>query len=141
MIVFVNFPVLNALSLETTERWLHEIARLNGFIIKGLSYTFVDNQKILEINKSFLNHDYFTDIITFDYCKGKRVSGEIFISSEQVAIQSKEFEVTISQEFLRVIAHGLLHLIGFDDKDRDDKILMRQEEEKCLVLHSQIIGV
>lgn len=140
MISFVNYPN-KTLGLATNlEKWLTEIASSRNYVIKDLIYTFVDNPKILEINNRFLNHNYFTDIITFDYCKGRRVIGEIFISVDQVEIQAIEYEVECGNELLRVIAHGLLHLIGFDDKSDKDKLLMREEEEKCLVLHSQIIG-
>ncbi len=140
MIVFQNFPFTRIKSPEIIEQWLLKIAGEHGYVIRELVYAFVDNPRILEINQQFLKHDYFTDIITFDYGKGRKISGEIFISVDQIEIQAKEYGVGFDQEFLRVVAHGLLHLIGFDDKMEVDKELMRKEEDKCLVLHAQIIG-
>lgn len=140
MIEFQNFPKLDIGTEELVSQWLIRIAANHKFIVRELVYTFVDNKRILEINKKFLSHDYFTDIITFDYCKGQKVSGEIFISLDQVETHAKEFKVEFKVELLRVLAHGMLHLIGFDDKSESDKKLMRKEEDKCLVLHAQIIG-
>lgn len=137
MIKFENAPEIIG-SHDGLFFWLHTIADNAGFTIKDLSYTFVDNPKILEINRQFLNHDYFTDIISFDYCRGRKVVGEIFISSDQVALQADELGVELQLEFLRVIVHGLLHMIGFDDSSKEEKQKMREEEEKCLLLHSQI---
>lgn len=140
MISLINYPKQILTTASEVEKWLDEIATSHNYGIKDLIYTFVDNKRILDINKRFLNHDYFTDIITFDYCKGRKVLGEIFISVDQIKIQAKEYAVEFEEEFLRVVAHGLLHLIGFDDKKEEDRQMMRKEEEKCLVLHSQIIG-
>lgn len=140
MIVFENYPNLNIGSPAFVKDWLDRIAHSHNYVIKELIYTFVDNNRILDINHRFLDHDYFTDIITFDYCKGNKVSGEIFISLEQIEIQAEEFSASVENELIRVIAHGLLHLIGFDDKADGDRILMRMEEEKSLVLHAQMFG-
>ncbi len=104
------------------------------FRVKKLRYILVSDNELLEINLKYLQHDFYTDIITFDYSKGKVLSGEIYISMERVEDNA---EGDVLNELLRVVSHGVLHLIGYKDKTDDDKITMRMMEnmwiEKMLV--------
>jgi rRNA maturation RNase YbeY len=90
----------------------------------------------LEVNKQYLNHDYFTDIITFDYVENDIVSGDIFISCDRVKENAKEFDKTFENELSRIIIHGVLHLLGYKDKVKKDKLLMTQKEDFYLALLS-----
>ena len=83
---------------------------------------------MLEINKNYLNHDYYTDIITFNYVEENLISGDLFISVERVRENAGKFDVTFQQELYRVILHGILHLVGYDDKTFEDQTLMREKE-------------
>ena len=140
MIQFTNLPKELKGKEEGLREWLKTVARNHNSRITKLAYNFVTNEEILSINWQYLKHDYYTDIITFGYSEGSEVEGEIYISQEQVSIQASDFEATETQELLRVIVHGLLHLIGFDDQSDDEKRRMREEEEKSLILHAQISG-
>jgi rRNA maturation RNase YbeY len=98
-----------------------------------LTYIFCSDEKLLEINQQFLNHDTFTDIITFDLSEGPTMlEGEIYISTERVVENAAQFKVPAADELHRVIFHGALHLCGFQDKKEADKKLMRQKEDECL---------
>ena len=99
-----------------------------------ISYIFCSDEQLLEINKEFLNHDYYTDIITFDYCEGDRLSGDLFISVDSVRENSIEYGTEFSEELNRVIVHGLLHLIGYDDHSDEDIAVMRSKENYYLSL-------
>jgi len=94
-----------------------------------LRYIFVTDQVLLDINKEFMKHNYFTDIITFNYNNNKTVNGEIYISIETVYRNSKKYGVSFKNELLRVMVHGVLHLIGYDDKDETERKRMRGEED------------
>ena len=89
---------------------------------------------MLTINKEYLNHDYYTDIITFDYTENGIISGDIFISLDRIRDHAKEYEVTFENELYRVIAHGVLHLIGYNDKTEEDQDLMTEKENESLAL-------
>jgi probable rRNA maturation factor len=102
----------------------------------SLNFVFTTNEKILGINREFLNHNYYTDIITFDYCTEKVVSGEIYISVPTVKENAIAYCKTFKDEISRVIFHGVLHLCGFDDQNDDDMKEMRSMEEKYLVFLS-----
>jgi rRNA maturation RNase YbeY len=84
------------------------------------------------VNKDHLNHDFYTDIITFDYCEGNTISGDLFISTERVAANATEFGVEFEEELARVVFHGLLHLSGYNDKSEEDKAIMRSKENHYL---------
>ena len=101
--------------------------------LAGLTYIFCSDEYLLDINKQFLNHHYYTDIITFDLSEDKRqVTGEIYISIDRVRENAREFKTTFQKELLRVIFHGALHLCGFKDKTDKDQMLMRKAEDKYL---------
>ena len=112
--------------------WLTEVATENSKKIKALSLIFCDDAFILETNQKFLNHDYYTDIITFDYSKKSYISGDLIISVDSVLSNSKIFNVDFFHELYRVMVHGVLHLLSFDDKTDDDKKVMRDKENYYL---------
>lgn len=117
-----------------TKNWIKEIIRLEGKNCGDISYDFVCDQKELEINKEFLSHDFYTDIITFDYVENDTISGDIFISVDRVKENAKEFNSTFDNEIHRVIIHGVLHLLGYKDHTKKDNKIMRQKEDEALKL-------
>jgi len=101
--------------------------------ISFLSISFISSKKIRDINKTYLKHDYETDVITFNYSKSKKViDGEILISFEEAKINSKKFNVSYGKELTRLVIHGMLHLLSFDDKDAKNKNIMKKEENKLI---------
>ncbi len=122
------------LDFEATERWLERVAQSHDREIGKLSYVFCDDEKILEMNRTFVHHDYYTDIITFDYCRGNRLNGEVFISIDTVASNAQQLATSYKQELHRVIAHGLLHLCGIDDKGPGEREIMESNEDAALSL-------
>ena len=114
--------------------WIKEFVYSHSKNVGELAFVFCSDEKILEINRNFLQHDYYTDIITFDYCAGETISGDIFISVERVQENATSHKVKYKEEILRVIAHGVLHLIGFQDKSPKNKIEMTENEDLCISL-------
>lgn len=101
-----------------------------------INYVFCDDEYILEINKQYLDHDYYTDIISFDYSVGNELHGDVFVSIDRVKENATDFDVTFDEELKRVIIHGILHYIGFKDKSEEEELLMRQKEnEKIAMFH------
>lgn len=118
--------------------WLSAIAKKEEKTITQLSYIFCSDNYLLDINKTYLNHDYYTDIITFPYKQGNEIESDIFISVDRVRDNAKEYQTTFKLELLRVIAHGLLHMVGYGDKTDDDQIKMTEMENECLKLWGTI---
>lgn len=123
-----------ALDLAKVELWLNEVAAHHSKKIRNLNYLFCDDDEILRVNREFLHHDYFTDIITFDYSVKDRVGGDIFISVDTVRSNSEDLKVGYDMELLRVISHGLLHLCGIDDKGPGEREIMETHENEALKL-------
>jgi rRNA maturation RNase YbeY len=121
-------------SKRLLKTWIKEFVSNHGKKVGELAFIFCSDEKILEVNQNFLQHDYYTDIITFDYCEDQTVSGDIFISVERVAENAISHKVEYKAELLRVIAHGVLHLIGFQDKSPKKKIEMTENEDLCISL-------
>ena len=113
-------------------RWITETAAEYGKSVGQLAFVFCSDAYLLEINKQYLNHDYFTDIITFDYSEGEMISGDIFISVDRVQDNACENNVDNKTEMQRVVIHGILHLCGLKDKTKIDAQNMRKSEEKAL---------
>ena len=111
-----------------------KILFLEGKHIGALNYIFCDDEYLIKINIEFLNHNTYTDIITFDYCVGDELISDIYISTERVAENAKEFNETFEGELNRVLIHGLLHLCGYKDKTEEDATLMRSKENYYLSL-------
>lgn len=116
--------------------WINRIIVSEDFVVGQIDYIFCTDDYLLELNKEYLNHDTFTDIITFDYKDGKTLSGDIFISTDRVRENAAKFDVEFLNELRRVMSHGILHLVGFGDKTKGEKLIMREkEEEKIKMFH------
>lgn len=116
--------------------WINRIIISEGFVTGDINYIFCNDEYLLGINQKYLNHDTYTDIITFDYRTGKLLNSDIYISEERVSDNAVEFKVDFSEELLRVMAHGILHLCDYKDKSVNDSVLMREkEEEKIKLFH------
>ena len=120
------------ISKRETNAWIKAVAAKYGNKVGEVAYIFCDDPKILEVNKEYLNHDYFTDIITFDYCEGNVLNGDIFISLDTVASNAEEFGVTFDEELHRVLIHGILHLCGQDDQTPELRAEMIAKENDAL---------
>ena len=116
--------------------WVKAVAASYGKRVGEIAYIFVDDEKILEVNRQYLGHDYYTDIITFDYCEGDRISGDLFISLDTVRSNAEQFEQPYDRELHRVIIHGILHLCGINDKGPGEREIMEAAENKALALIS-----
>ena len=116
--------------------WLSRVIISENAMVSQLDYIFCDDQYLLGINKKYLGHDTFTDIISFGYSEGKGIFGDIFISVERVRENALKFETMFEQELLRVMVHGLLHLMGYNDKTEEEATRMRAtENEKIKMFH------
>lgn len=115
-------------------KWIEVIASHYEKRLGAINFIFCDDEYILSVNRQYLKHDYYTDVITFDYCDGDILSGDVFISLDTVQSNSAEFGTTYDNEFHRVVCHSVLHLIGFKDKTDPDSIDMRKNENICLDL-------
>ena len=113
-------------------RWINDVIKSHQKKLGNVSYIFCSNEYILELNQKYLNHNYFTDIITFDYCSDNKVEGDIFISVDTVLDNSHRFKTNFNDELLRVIIHGVLHLVGFSDKTAKQQKQMRVLEDEAL---------
>lgn len=114
------------------KNWIKQVITSFGYRVGDIAYLFTDDEKILKINREYLNHDYFTDIITFDYSTEGVIEGDIVISVDTVKSNSIELNTDFYEELYRVIIHGILHMVGFDDKTDEQKEKMRQEETKAI---------
>lgn len=113
-------------------KWLETIISDNEYVLKVLTYIFVDDPQLLTINQDYLQHDTLTDIITFPYSQLPFIHSDIFISIDRVKENAKKFEVPFEDELFRVISHGLLHLCGFGDKTEKEKKMMRRKENEAI---------
>lgn len=125
---------LPSIDLAKIANWIEEVAKSHDRIVGPLTYIFCDDEKIIEVNRQFLQHDYYTDIITFDYSRGKRISGDMFISLDTVASNAEMLGVSYNAELHRVIIHGVLHLCGIDDKGEGEREIMEGFENEALAL-------
>ena len=123
---------------RVTSRWLKTVAEAEGKKLGDIGIIFCSDNFLLNINKEYLKHDYYTDIITFDYCEGNKLSGDLFISVDSVRANAAFYEVEFHVELRRVIVHGLLHLMGYDDHSDEDITQMRAKENACLLLRDQL---
>ena len=114
--------------------WVKAVAQSYNKRVGEVAYIFVDDEKILEVNRQYLQHDYYTDIITFDYCEGDVISGDLFISLDTVRSNAGQMGVAYEQELDRVIIHGILHLCGIDDKGPGEREIMEANENAALSL-------
>lgn len=126
-----NIPFPNIKRRETTA-WIRQVAATYGKKVGDVAYIFCDDEKILEVNRQYLNHDYYTDVITFDYTVRNTISGDIFISLDTVRSNSQDQHTTYDEELHRVIIHGILHLCGINDKGPGEREIMEKAENKAL---------
>ena len=125
----IDFPNIKK---RETSAWIKKIANSYNKKIGNVGYLFCNDEKILEINRQYLDHDFYTDIISFDYSEGDIISGDIFISLDTVRTNSQKYNTDYQEELYRVIIHGVLHLCGLDDKLEEDAIRMRESENSAL---------
>lgn len=126
-----DFELLEA---PKVQKWLSEVVKRRGKSVGNINYLFCDDEYLLGVNRQYLQHDTYTDIITFDYVAGGLVSGDIMISVERVGENATGFGVPFEQELRRVIVHGVLHLLGQGDKSEAEAAEMRRQEEEALAL-------
>ena len=119
---------------ETTA-WIKAVAAQHGRKVGEIGYMFVDDEKILEVNREYLGHDYYTDIITFDYDEDDTISGDLVISLDTVRSNAEQLGIPYEQELNRVIVHGILHLCGINDKGPGERELMEAAENEALDIH------
>lgn len=119
---------------EQYSQWLSAVIESEGKNEGEINYIFCDDEYLHKINMEYLQHDDLTDIISFDYCVGNEINGDIFISVDRVADNAKEYEVALETELLRVMAHGILHYCGYKDKSEEEASLMRSKEDEKMTM-------
>ncbi|MCT3923944.1 rRNA maturation RNase YbeY [Elizabethkingia anophelis] len=128
----INYFYENVAPISDEEKraeWLEKLILEEGKKSGDINYILCDDEYLLEINRQYLDHDYYTDIITFDYCKGKIISGDIFLSLQRVLDNASMLETKQEEELNRVLAHGILHLCGYKDKTEEEQKTMRSKED------------
>ena len=131
----IEFNTVNDFELENAEhisKWLEQVILDENKELGELNYIFCDDEYLHKMNVQFLDHDTLTDVISFDYTEGIIISGDVYISTERVVDNSKDYKVSFSDELHRVMVHGLLHYCGYKDKNEDDQELMRAKENHYL---------
>lgn len=126
------------LDFARVQRWIVEVARRHNRICGPLTYIFCDDPTIIDVNRRFLNHDYFTDIITFDDTRGRLLRGDMFISLDTVRTNAEGLAVPYTRELMRVIVHGVLHLCGINDKGPGEREIMEAHENDALALWDEM---
>lgn len=119
-------------------RWVKAVAQAHGRTVGDIAYIFVDDERILDVNRQYLQHDYYTDIITFDYDEGDSINGDLFISLDTVRTNAEGLGQTYQRELHRVIIHGILHLCGINDKGPGEREIMEAAEDRALALLEQL---
>jgi rRNA maturation RNase YbeY len=123
---------------RATQQWLKKQAEQEGYSIGELNYIFCSDEYLLQVNRDYLQHDYYTDIITFDQSEEEnKIEGDIFISVDRVQENATQLSITQKQEMTRVLAHGMLHLCGYGDKSEEEAKLMRSKEEEWINAFSE----
>jgi len=125
----VEFPEIQ---IDRVKLWIKSVVEQRSKVLGELSLVFCSDEYILKVNQKYLDHDYFTDIITFDYCSGSQISGDLIISLDTVLSNSQKFNSSYDTELHRVIIHGVLHLLGYQDKTDSDAKEMRRNEDFAL---------
>lgn len=140
MITFQTSGVdMPKIDLKKISEWISLVAASHNRKVGNVNYCFCDDSEILRNNRQFLGHDYFTDVITFDYSRHLRVSGDILISLDTVASNARALHVPYDRELLRVIIHGILHLCGIDDKAPGQREIMESAENKALDIYDHTL--
>ena len=128
-----------AIKKRETTAWIKAVADTYGKKVGEIAYIFCSDEKILEVNRQYLQHDYYTDIITFDYCEDKKLSGDLFISLDTVRTNAEQFNAPYETELYRVIIHGILHLCGINDKGPGEREIMEAAENKALEMRKDFM--
>ena len=123
-----------AIKRRETTAWIKKVAASHGRKVGDIAYIFCNDEKILEVNRQYLQHDYYTDIITFDYDEDDVISGDLFISRDTVRTNAEQVGATYEEELHRVIIHGILHLCGINDKGPGEREIMEENENKALAM-------
>ena len=131
---FHNEDVIASFNKTTVTEWLNSCIQDLDYKTGEISIIFCSDDYLLDINKKYLNHDYFTDIITFNYNENNTIIGDLFISIDRVKENAKELKVDFNNELYRVIIHGVLHLCGYNDKTQDQQKEIRTKEDEYLAL-------
>ena len=135
-IVMISYQTFNVkmppIRRRDVSAWVRRVAAGYGKRVGEVAYIFCDDEKILEVNRQYLNHDYYTDIITFDYCEDDTISGDLFISLDTVRSNAEAQGTPYDEELHRVIIHGILHLCGINDKGPGQRAIMEAAENKAL---------
>lgn len=125
----ISMPVLD---FDRVRSWIADVAKSHGYTVGRICYRFCDDETILKANRKFINHDYYTDIITFDYTHRNRIGGDIIISLDTVRSNAGALNLPYDKELLRVIIHGVLHLCGINDKAPGEREIMESHENAAL---------
>ena len=128
----INYPDFSLENDLQYKLWIENCIEKFELETGEITYTFLKDEELLEINKELLNHDFYTDIITIDQRVGDVISADIFISVDRVKDNSKKLKTDFSEELKRVIIHGLLHIVGFNDNNEDEKLEIRKQENLCI---------
>lgn len=137
MISFNNQSVVFKLKEKNKLKlWIKAVAEKEKYLVGTINYVFCTDDELLDINIKHLNHNTYTDIITFDYTEGNTINSDIFISIDRITENAKKFEVDFETELHRVMIHGILHLCGYKDKSKEDAALMRKKENSSLKLRN-----
>lgn len=123
---------LPAFDQAATTAWVRRVAQKHGKVVGEINYIFCDDEEILDINRRYLQHDYYTDIITFDYTRGNILSGDLYLSLDTIRTNAELFEKDPEEEFFRVLIHGVLHLVGINDKGPGEREIMEAAEDEAL---------
>lgn len=130
---------LPALDFQLLDRWIALVASSHDRVVGRVVYSFCNDEEILRVNRQFLSHDYYTDIITFDYSRGTMIAGDIVLSVDTVLTNAQALGVSYDRELLRVIIHGVLHLCGVNDKGPGEREIMESHENAALTLYDRLI--
>ena len=138
MISFQTIHVaMPAIDQRQVREWVRRVADTYGYRVGEIAYVFVDDEEILRVNRQFLSHDYYTDIITFDDTEGRLIQGDLFISLDTVRSNAEGLGISYEEELYRVIIHGILHLCGINDKGPGEREVMEAAENRALSIRCQ----
>ncbi|TWP24889.1 rRNA maturation RNase YbeY [Apibacter muscae] len=127
-----NFKLKNK---QKIRNWLNKAILMENHVVGNINYIFCSDEQLLEINIKYLDHDYYTDIITFDYKENNRVSGDLYLSTDRIIDNAKLNNISFDEEIIRVLIHGILHIIGYNDKSPNESKLMREKENFYINLY------
>lgn len=140
MILFESEISFHLTTKRIFKYWINALITKEGKKPGDIHYLFCSDEYLLSINQKYLDHDTYTDIITFDYSEENTISGDIFISIDRVKENAPKYEVTFQEELVRVMAHGIFHLLGFGDHSESEKKIMRNKENEAIQLYDLLKG-